>query len=79
VVKIECNRKCNNATCCKTLEVNLYWQDFINYDYEFTEGEFDRHVARKDNGECIYLENNKCSIYNNRPLDCRNYYCDKGK
>ncbi len=30
-------------------------------------------LLEKSNNECIFLENNKCSIYNNRPIQCRTY------
>lgn len=74
---MECDRRCNNAICCKQLSVNLYFNDFINYDYEFTEDEnsIDYHIARNKDGSCIYLKNNKCSIYNDRPIDCKEYCC----
>ncbi len=32
-------------------------------------------VARKPNGECVYLIDNKCTIYAQRPNACRKYDC----
>lgn len=30
----------------------------------------------KENENCIYLINNKCSIHKNRPEACRDFFCD---
>ena len=33
-------------------------------------------LAKKENGECIYLNaNGQCDIYQNRPVACREYVC----
>lgn len=32
-------------------------------------------LAQKPNGDCVYLENGKCSNYENRPEVCRDYDC----
>jgi len=30
-------------------------------------------MRKRENGKCVYLENNRCNIYKNRPLICRFY------
>lgn len=36
-------------------------------------------LKKKPDGSCVYLDNqNRCAIYANRPIVCRNFSCDKG-
>lgn len=30
-------------------------------------------ISFKENGDCIYLENNLCTIYEDRPIECAMY------
>ncbi len=30
-------------------------------------------MRKRENGKCVYLQNNRCNIYKNRPLICRFY------
>jgi Fe-S-cluster containining protein len=32
-------------------------------------------LKQKENGSCIYLEENKCSIHKIRPQVCRDFFC----
>jgi hypothetical protein len=32
-------------------------------------------LGYKSNGDCAYLENSRCSIYANRPHQCRAWHC----
>lgn len=34
---------------------------------------FLREMRKKPNGECVFLDGNTCTIYENRPLVCRFY------
>lgn len=34
-----------------------------------------RVLVGKPNGDCIYLEGNKCGIYDTRPKGCREWHC----
>ncbi len=34
-----------------------------------------RELQRKDNGECVYLIDNRCTTYHDRPRACRVYDC----
>jgi Fe-S-cluster containining protein len=33
------------------------------------------HLAKKEDENCIYLKNAKCSIYSKRPKACREFSC----
>ncbi|MBN3041044.1 MAG: YkgJ family cysteine cluster protein [Candidatus Omnitrophica bacterium] len=36
-------------------------------------------LKKKDDGSCVYLDkNNRCRIYQKRPIVCRNFTCDNG-
>lgn len=69
--------------CCVHLSPILTPDEFANGKYIYTlissEDRFKPTIAipRDENG-CIYLENNKCKIYNDRPLACRQFDCRKG-
>ena len=61
--------KCNNnGRCCRELTDGTYQFETIN-------GELIIMVV--ENGVCQYLDNetNECTIYDNRPLICKNYFC----
>jgi len=32
-------------------------------------------ILKKIDGHCVYLEDNLCTIYNNRPNACKNFDC----
>lgn len=65
----DCQVKCtNNGRCCKELGV----PDGI-YSYKNPDGE-DIVMEIKD-GVCGYLKDGKCSIYEKRPIPCREWYC----
>jgi len=32
-------------------------------------------LKQKEDGRCLYLKNNKCSIHKTRPHVCREFYC----
>lgn len=37
------------------------------------------HLKKKEDGSCLFLDdNNKCSIYENRPRVCRKFHCQRG-
>lgn len=86
--KVPCG-SCN--MCCKHLDAFLTPTEIISgkYQMEFrpphtvnslkdqglpeNSGAF--RLARKKNNECVYLIEEKCSIYDNRPYSCRRYDC----
>jgi Fe-S-cluster containining protein len=77
------------AVCCKTTIVLLTPEEKDNYDYVSpTEGCNCRgcqamrssgqvSLRRKDTG-CVYLDGaGNCSIYDDRPKQCRDFDCEK--
>jgi Fe-S-cluster containining protein len=36
------------------------------------------YLPKKDDGSCVYLIDDRCSIYETRPQSCRNYDCREG-
>ena len=80
-------RQCGK--CCKLFYINLNKDEYessqfktIFKDIDFIE-DFSKaslcganFLAKKKDGSCIYLENNSCNIYDQRPKVCRKYFCN---
>ncbi len=77
------NVPCNGCTlCCKNDTIVLhpqYGDDPSQYQTVPTvnqlTGEQVLMLDHKPNGDCIYLENNQCSIYEKRPVICKTFDC----
>lgn len=75
---IQLSVPCNGCTmCCKSAKLALvihnpneaqFYNTFINDSGE-------HEIVRKQNGECIYLRTNYCSIYEKRPTLCKEFDC----
>ena len=69
---------CNGCTlCCQGDAVKIEKED-INKGYQVEPHPYQRDVsmiAHKENGDCIYLTRNGCSIHDNAPLLCRSADC----
>jgi Fe-S-cluster containining protein len=67
----ECRGKC----CCGIIDV--YSQDEIFYDDSLVcvreDREYDRQMHTDKNNWCIALKDGKCSIYEKRPMVCREF------
>lgn len=77
---------CN--ACCRVngFVVDLHPEegdDLSTYEWDLVwrsdKKEWSHALKRGEKGECIYLKENRCSIYERRPatcrqFDCRNYY-----
>lgn len=74
--------------CCKLFLINLteseYKSGFYKAQFEefgiiadFEEAELTAAniLSQKDDGSCVYLEDNKCSIHNNKPKSCKTFFC----
>ncbi|OIP25525.1 hypothetical protein AUK11_00115 [bacterium CG2_30_37_16] len=74
--------------CCKLFLINLNEQEFYSGQYKTIFNDFDsvlifaevkkyglNLLAQKEDGSCIYLENNSCSIHEWRPKVCRGFFC----
>jgi len=65
----------------------LDWLDIVEPEEEGDEDEYgNRHafewaLRKKPDGDCIFLENGRCTIYESRPCICRTYpfYLDEGR
>ena len=71
------------GTCCKLFLINLteeeyrsrkYKSSFIE-DFEEAEQCGANIIDQKKDDSCFYLKSGKCSIYETRPLSCRNFLC----
>ncbi len=72
---------CNGCTaCCRNKStVDLMPDDDLSL-YEHISirewgGELHPMLSQKPNGDCAYLEDGKCSIYDKRPVVCRVFDC----
>lgn len=71
--------KCGTCTTCcqwgndKALRPVLNCIELKQLERVFHEGQF--VLAAKDNGDCVYLGDNGCTIYDDRPEQCRNFDC----
>ena len=85
VNKMECSQ-C--GVCCRLFLVNLTEEEYKSGKYrtlfdefgivdDFEESELvgANILAQKEDGSCIYLRDNKCSIHEDRPRSCRNFFC----
>ena len=74
--------------CCRLFMINLSREEYISGKYRTMfekEGKIDdfkqaascgaNFLAKKDDGSCVYLEEGKCSIHNDRPTVCRKFFC----
>jgi Fe-S-cluster containining protein len=79
--QIDCTQ-CGN--CCKVVQPSLTVADIkrLARQLELTTNEFKlRLLKEKDKGEgfvfkvqpCPFLKGNRCTVYENRPRDCRSY------
>lgn len=86
--EIKCER-C--GVCCKLFYINLNQQEYTTGKYKtvFEQFNFDGNfseavscganlLAKKNDGSCIYLKNNSCTIHSGRPQVCHQFFC-KGK
>jgi FkbM family methyltransferase len=69
--------------CCSKLTPHLTDEEFKSgkYAYTFMESPLSEDpvitIPKGIHGGCMYLVNNKCSIYNDRPISCRQFDCRK--
>jgi len=77
------------SLCCRDREVVLTKKDITRL---LTYGHYEQVFARPSkhaknikelifvNGECVFLKDDKCSVYDNRPTACRIFpYCFDGR
>ena len=73
-----CGERTNicNSKCC-FLSFPLTIEEIKNGIVEWDETK--PFMIKQKDGHCVHLIDNKCSIYNDRPLVCKNYHCENDK
>jgi Fe-S-cluster containining protein len=74
--------------CCQLFWINLNEEEYNSRKYltvfddieifdDFTKAKEcgANLVKKKNNGDCIYLKANKCSIHERRPVVCKEFFC----
>jgi len=69
--------------CCSQLSPFLTQQEFESGQYMYTliatpDSKPAIAIPRSTAGGCYYLINNRCSIYERRPVSCRQFDCREG-
>jgi len=81
------NFKCEQcAECCKLLTVKISKSDikkiqekgYDDFFFQYDEN-IDSNILERDEQGCVFLDGNKCNIYNIRPKVCRDYPFIQGK
>lgn len=81
---------CNSCgSCCKLFYINLTKQEYesgkfetifkndgLGVNFNMAKDCGANFLAKKADGSCIYLENNKCRIHTDRPNVCRSFFCN---
>lgn len=64
------------AMCCRMrpfFNVILTEEEILSYEAKNYKGQL--VLQSTPNGDCVYLKDNRCSIYETRPENCRNWHC----
>lgn len=77
------------GVCCRLFLINLTEEEYKSRRYKLQFDEFEfvddfeeaeligaNILAQKEDGSCIYLKYNKCSIHKDRPKSCREFFCN---
>lgn len=66
---------CHHKKCCREFWIPLtpHETKYLQVDWNWIPGA--AVLAKKKNGDCIYLTDGRCQIYENRPVACREYIC----
>lgn len=81
-------KKCDQCgECCKLFFINLNEEEYKSGKFKTVFGDrltlkFSEirncganFLAKREDGSCIYLKDNNCSIHKNRPQVCRKFFC----
>jgi len=74
--------------CCRLFLINLSKEEYKSGKYKTQLEEFGlidnfksastcgaNILKQKEDGSCVYLKDNKCSIHKIRPQACRDFFC----
>src|SRR3989338_505139 len=77
-----------SGVCCRLFFINLTEEEYASKKFKtqfeefgFVEdfGEAQEYganvLSKKEDGSCVYLKENKCSIHSIRPNACRDFFC----
>jgi Fe-S-cluster containining protein len=77
-----------SGVCCRLFFINLTEEEYKSKKFktqfeefgfveDFDEAqEYGANVlSKKEDGSCVYLKENKCSIHSIRPNACRDFFC----
>ena len=77
-----------SGVCCRLFYINLTKEEYKSKKFktQFEEFEFIEDfneaeqyganiLSKKEDGGCVYLADNKCSIHSVRPNACRDFFC----
>ena len=86
------NKCALSGVCCRLFLINLNEEEYTSGMYKTDLEEFGlikgfkkaemcgaNVLRQKEDGSCIYLENNKCTIHDMRPQACRAFFCTSKK
>lgn len=68
------------ALCCRMrryYSVALEDDELQKYPHQ-KNGQGQNVLIGQENGDCVYLRENKCLIYEHRPKGCREWHCSPG-
>ncbi|MHB8392290.1 MAG: YkgJ family cysteine cluster protein [Acidobacteriaceae bacterium] len=72
-ISVPCG-KC--SACCHKVIVGVSDEDIASgFPYKLRDHGNYKTLERNENNDCIYLVDDKCSIYDNRPNICRAFDC----
>jgi len=60
----------------KSNKYKTIFEGFGKMEWEEAELTGAHLLAQKEDESCIYLKEGKCSIHQDRPQACRNFFCD---
>ena len=74
------------GVCCRLFVINLSEKEYNSGKFKTMFDEFvpdwkeavlvgANLLSQNDDGSCVYLKDNKCSIHDSRPLSCKNFFC----
>lgn len=64
--------------CCELshLTINIHYTEASPFDVYFGNGGT-AYIKKRDDGRCIYLTDEGCSVYAERPTTCSSFTCEK--
>ena len=83
---MDCSNCKHNYICCSNFGVTLSKTEIEQHKGKTKIVPLTEHrqllgyvvvLQKKEDGFCVYFENNLCTIYENRPQACRNFDCEK--